>query len=399
MALIIITTLLVIPAAFISLYYLILMITATIYNKKNCVNPLISKNKTKFAIIIPAHNEETTILKTIFSCKNVDYPTENYKIYVIADNCTDKTESITKEQSVECLVRIDKTDIGKGYALEWAFNKTLQNEHDAFVVIDADCEIDSHALKTFDLYLQNGDKVLQANDVSSNPDDSPMSYAVTVGNIIENNLFYMPKETMNLAIQLRGTGMVFAREILEQYPWSSSSVVEDMEYTVYLLKNKIKIRYVKEANVSSDFPVHKEQLEIQRTRWAGNLHHGKKDAFFLILNGLKSKNLILIDAGLNFLLLSRPLILLASVTSLILSTILFLTVPGMTSTILISISISSFIIQVIYFGSGILLLGLNKKRFIYLMSVPVIVTKLILISLRGILGINPSAWNRTPRDK
>ncbi|MCI9275993.1 MAG: glycosyltransferase [Clostridia bacterium] len=52
---------------------------------------LINKNH-KFMAIIPAHNEEAVIANLVESLKKQDYPKELFDIYVIADNCTDKTK-------------------------------------------------------------------------------------------------------------------------------------------------------------------------------------------------------------------------------------------------------------------------------------------------------------------
>lgn len=52
------------------------------------LSPLIS-------IIIPAHNEEKSILKTIQSIKKSDY--KNYEIIVICDNCQDDTYKLAKK--------------------------------------------------------------------------------------------------------------------------------------------------------------------------------------------------------------------------------------------------------------------------------------------------------------
>lgn len=59
--------------------------------------PLVDDKKHKFVAIIPAHNEEQVIGNLIESLKKQDYPHELYDIYVIADNCTDKTKEIAKK--------------------------------------------------------------------------------------------------------------------------------------------------------------------------------------------------------------------------------------------------------------------------------------------------------------
>ncbi len=379
----------------IAAYLVLLWFFALFFNKKNVKDFKNSGQRHKFAIIVPAHNEESTITKTLNSLANLDYASDNYQVFVIADNCNDRTSQISLEHNVVCFERFDKDNRGKGYALAFAFENIGVENFDGFVIVDADCELESQALKIFDLYFEEGYKILQANDISDNPDDSSMSYAVTVGNVIENELYYMPKDTLGLSVQLRGTGMVFHKEILQRYPWSANSMVEDMEYTMELMNNGETIRYVKETNVSSSFPIEQKQLEVQRTRWAGNLAFGKIDAFKIMIRGLVTRNLSLLDFGWSFFVLSRPLVLAHALFVFLFSFVFGLYSQATYSIVLACIVLS---VQVIYIGTGILKLGITKSRLKLLLSSPYIVMRLMMIALKSLLGKIDSNWVRTPRD-
>ncbi|MBU0470680.1 MAG: glycosyltransferase [Nanoarchaeota archaeon] len=54
-----------------------------------------------FSIIIPAHNEENYIRKTLHSIKNQSY--QNFETIIVANGCTDKTEEIVKKRANENL--------------------------------------------------------------------------------------------------------------------------------------------------------------------------------------------------------------------------------------------------------------------------------------------------------
>ena len=49
---------------------------------------------TKFAILVPAHNEAALLPLLLESVHNNDYPKELYEVFVVADNCTDSTAEI-----------------------------------------------------------------------------------------------------------------------------------------------------------------------------------------------------------------------------------------------------------------------------------------------------------------
>jgi cellulose synthase/poly-beta-1,6-N-acetylglucosamine synthase-like glycosyltransferase len=383
------------PAALVCLYYVSLALVALLSRKEAS-----STEKTPaytFAIIIPAHNEEQNISTTLRSCAGLDYPKDKYKIFVIADNCSDRTAEIAKDNGATCLKRYDEKKKGKGFALEWGFRQILAERHDALVVLDADCQLDNHALRIFDHYLMKGEKVLQANDCASNPDSNAMSYAVAVGNVIENRLFYSPKSRLGLAVLLRGTGMVFRRDVLEQHPWQAHSIVEDVEYTLRLISSGIIVSFINEVKVVSEFPGKKDQLQAQRMRWARNLGFSRTQVLKLIWEGIVRGRALLIDAGWTLLVLSRPLVLLELFIAVILGLFSVLLLPGPLSRGLFATGLVLVLIQLFYFGLGIVLLGVNGRRIVLLLSSPATIGRLIVIALLGVFGVRGNISARTPR--
>ena len=55
--------------------------------------------------VIPAHNEEKLLGRTLASLLSAKYPREKLSIVVIADNCTDKTAEIATSMGVALLGR------------------------------------------------------------------------------------------------------------------------------------------------------------------------------------------------------------------------------------------------------------------------------------------------------
>ena len=384
------------PAIIVTMYYMILAIYALIFKKKKM--SMMLNQKHTFAIVIPAHNEESVISNTLLSCAKLDYPKDKYKVIVIADNCSDRTSEIATKHEAVCLERFDNIHRGKGYALAWAFDRILPEGHDAVIVLDADCQIDTHALRVFDQHLTDGKKVLQANVASSNPDDTTMSYAVSVGNVIENDLFYAPKSQLGLAVFLRGTGMVFRQDVLLSHPWKAHSIVEDLEFSLNLMRNGVRVTYVGDVKVKTNFPPYKHQLNTQRIRWAsGTLGFGKTQALKLIWGGVVKRSCLLVDAGWTFLVLSRPLVLLELFIAVILAIVCLQLWPGLLSKWLLRIGLVLILMQGLYFGIGIFFLGINLRRIKLLLGTPVLVIRLMVISLLGIIGVNIDNWVRTPR--
>jgi cellulose synthase/poly-beta-1,6-N-acetylglucosamine synthase-like glycosyltransferase len=328
----------------------------------------------------------------------LDYPADRFAIYVIADNCRDRTAEVAREHGVACLVRMDPDRPGKGPALAFGLERVDFARHDAVVVLDADCRIDAHALRAFDRELRAGAQVLQASDRASNPDASVISYALAVGNCMENELFYAPKSALGGVVLLRGTGMVLQRDVLRRFPWQAHSIVEDIEYAVTLLRGGVRIRFVPDAAVHSAFPVDAKQLRVQRTRWAsGNLGFARRNALRLMGDGLRTGDGALWDAGATFLILSRPLVLLALLLPLGLGIAGDrLTNEGLFRWVWIAAA-ALLALLLAYFALGVLRLGVTRRRIRLLLGAPVVLLELAAIAVAGLLRSPVRSWDRTPR--
>jgi 1,2-diacylglycerol 3-beta-glucosyltransferase len=351
-----------------------------------------------FAIVIPAHNEAENIGQTLRACQALDYPPDLCRIYVIADNCTDRTARVAREAGVECFERNDPARAGKGHALGFAFERIDLERHDAVLVLDADCVIDRHALRSIDRHLQDGERVLQMNYIVSNPDETPTSYLLAVGNLIENELYCAPKSDLGATILLRGTGMVLHRDVLRRFPWQAHSIVEDVEYGVTLARNGIRVRFIPEVAVRSAFPAGAAQLRVQRARWAGGtLGFARRQALRLMAEGVCRRRPALIDLGWTLITLSRPLVVIVATLALGLALAAALLAPGRGAPIPLALAACPLALLLAYVGLGIARLGVTRRRLGLLLGAPAVACQLLLIALRGLLRRSEGAWVRTPR--
>lgn len=100
----------------------------------------------KVTIAVPAYNEEKTLLKTVNSLINLDYPKDKIEIIIIDDGSKDKTLEIANQLKKENknIIVIHQKNAGKGHAL----NKAIQiSSGEFFGCLDADSFADKNALK------------------------------------------------------------------------------------------------------------------------------------------------------------------------------------------------------------------------------------------------------------
>ncbi|GAE89490.1 glycosyltransferase [Acetivibrio straminisolvens JCM 21531] len=74
-------------------------------------------------MIVAAHNEEAVIAHIVDSLFRQNYPRNLFDVFVIADNCTDRTAEIAEEHGAIVYRRINNSARGKGYAWSGCLKK------------------------------------------------------------------------------------------------------------------------------------------------------------------------------------------------------------------------------------------------------------------------------------
>lgn len=104
--------------------YFVIISIFSIFGKKKEKQ---TNKKLKFAVLIPARNEEHCIAGIIHSLKHQDYPDNLIDIFVIPNNCTDNTAGVAKSNGAK-VIECPKTVKYKGGALQFSIDKLLKDE-------------------------------------------------------------------------------------------------------------------------------------------------------------------------------------------------------------------------------------------------------------------------------
>lgn len=392
------------PLVAASTYYLVLAFVGISSRKRLYLQRkprvIVASTTPSFAILVPAHNEEESIQKTLRSLLALDYPKDRYSIVVIADNCTDLTAKKAREMNVRCLERIDEKNRGKDWALDWSVKLLMTEPFDIFLVVDADCEIDSSALREIAEVHDQGCSVFQLDNSASNPDDGTISYLACIANRLENNYFFLPKHVLGLSQFLRGTGMAIHREILQGYPFPLNEESEDLAYSLLLIRNGIQIRLIPQASVRSDFPKTLAQLRIQRTRWLrGGDRLQKVSRFQMLKDGILGNNLMMLDASWTLFAQARVQMVILTFVLLLLSTFAFYSWGSWISFASLMTAICMFFLQSAFFLLGVWDVGVTGHRLRLLFLAPAIAFYWCFLGVRAKLSKKNGshAWIRTPR--
>jgi cellulose synthase/poly-beta-1,6-N-acetylglucosamine synthase-like glycosyltransferase len=258
----------------------------------------------KFAMIVAAHDEEIVIGRLIESMKNQNYPKELYDIYVIADNCTDKTAEIARGYGVTVCERNVDDKRGKGYALEWMFDKLFKMEksYDSIAIFDADNLVHLDFLKEINSKINQGYKVVQGYIDSKNPDDSWIATSYSIAFWSQNRIFQLARNNVGFSNQIGGTGFAIATETLKKLGWGATCLTEDLEFTCKLVLNGEKVGWAHDAKIYDEKPLKLKQSWVQRRRWMqGFADVASRYCLKLFKKAIKERKWYMFDAGLYVL--------------------------------------------------------------------------------------------------
>ena len=378
---------LVLPAG----YLLLCTIAAYLFRKEvTAGNKLLN-----IGVLIPAHNEEEGIVHTVEGVLACDYPSNRLKIFVIADNCTDRTAEKARNAGALVFERFDNINKGKGQALDWYLKNFLNiyNNTDIITIIDADVSPDKNYLREISASLSNPKiRAVQAfNSVSNYNAGWRPALSDAAFNIFCHLRMAGSVRLAGTAV-LKGNGMAFKTELLKHYGWPCHSVVEDMEFTLQLLVDGITVSYNPDAVIRSEMVTSGKSATSQRNRWEGG-------RFMLVRKmTLPLLKLFATTGQTRYLyalaeLATPPLSLLVMLFSLATSGSLML-LDGEW----LMLAASFWMILVFYVISGQIQRRAPLSTWLYLTAAPLYILWKIPIYIGMILKKKSTAWVRTTRE-
>jgi cellulose synthase/poly-beta-1,6-N-acetylglucosamine synthase-like glycosyltransferase len=222
----------------------------------------------KLAIVIPAHNEELNIINTINSIKNC--PSDNHKIsiIVVADNSSDDTANQAFLAGARVLIRKDKDKIGKGYALKYAFER-LDKDTDAVIIVDADSYISKNLIIEYAKIFHQGAKAIQCRYLVKNSSSSKRNQLMQIAFYAFNVLRPLSRNYLGFSSGILGNGFALSYDLLQKVPYTSHSIVEDLEYHLEIIEAGYKVDFAQNVTVEADMPLLAKGIKNQRLRWEG----------------------------------------------------------------------------------------------------------------------------------
>lgn len=376
-------------------YLLLLTIAALFARRTTALSP---EPRHRFAILVPAHDEERLLPETLASLGALDYPQPLYDVHVVADNCTDRTAEIARRAGVHVYERFDTELVGKGHALNWLMKRVSesasQRVYDAFVIFDADTIVLPGFLRVMDARLARGENVIQGYYGVRDPARSwgvALRYAALA---VLHYLRPLGRSVLGGTTGLKGNGMCLRAGIARRFAWSGS-LTEDIEYHVALILAGERVTFAPDAALEAEMPGTLRGAHTQNVRWErGRIQMIRAYVPRLLRAALRQRRFAPFDAAMEQLI--PP-------TAVLTALIGACTLAGAGLGLVESgwagawAGLALLAGEAIYLTTGLLLARAPARVWLALLYAPVFVAWKVGLYLRVLAGRDRQGWVRTER--
>ncbi len=348
----------------------------------------------RFAIAIPAHDEEAVIGQTVARLKHQNYPPDMFDLFVVADFSSDHTAQNARKQGAICYERDSGEHGQKALALHWLFERIFEREqtYDAIVVFDADTLVDTNFLRTISTRISQGAKVVQGRHVIINPEDGWVPSLAWAMMTIDNRFNNQGRANLKLSAKNMGDSICYTREVIEKYG-CGSGLAEDYQFRFRLLLEKIHIEYEPSAVGYGQASLSWKSAVPQQRRWRkGAMDASSQYRKQMLLQGIGQKDPALIDGVLGSTIPSYSTLTFTTILILLLHIIFFSYFSSIQTYLL---GVMAFLLF-IYPLMGLYLEKSPRWAYLALLSGPFYMVWRTWIVLRLRLIPRAITWVRTP---
>jgi cellulose synthase/poly-beta-1,6-N-acetylglucosamine synthase-like glycosyltransferase len=250
---------------FLVLFFTVTMLLIYLKNRKRIYEKKENKFEPKISVIIPAYNEEKTIVDTIKSVLNSDYPKEKLEVIVVNDGSTDRTAEKVKTIKDRRVRLINKKNTGKADSLNVGIKEA---KGEIIITLDADSYIEKDSIKKMLKYFDDdvaavtsAVKVRERKNMTFLEKLQRLEYLFTIFN---RRLFAM----IHGVYVTPGPFSAFRKEIFDEIGgFDPNNIMEDQEIALRIQAANYRIESCMDAVVYTDVPKDFGSFMKQRERW------------------------------------------------------------------------------------------------------------------------------------
>jgi peptidoglycan-N-acetylglucosamine deacetylase len=223
----------------------------------------------RVAVLIPAYNEETVIVRTIRSVLNSDY--KNLHVIVIDDGSSDRTSEVARaayaaEIAAGRVRVLTKANGGKAAALNYALDRITE---EIYVGIDADTVIAADAISRLIPHFEDPRIGAMAGNAKVGNRVNLWTRWQALEYITSQNFERRALDLFHVVTVVPGAIGAWRTEPVRHvggYPMNT--VAEDADLTMNLLEHGLRVDYEDRALAFTEAPINAKGLMRQRFRWS-----------------------------------------------------------------------------------------------------------------------------------
>jgi len=289
------------------LYLFVFSLTGKLFYKKNM--SVSAEPIKRIAVLVPAYKEDGIILATARNLVQLNYPSELYDVFIIADSFQEETLKQLRELPL-CVIEVSFDKSTKTKALNAGFSY-IKKEYDIALICDADNILANDFLRILDHSFSNGARAVQGRRVAKNLDSS-FAILDACSEAINNNIFRKGANALGLSSAVIGSGMAFEFEKIKNILGEIDAVGGfDKPLQLKIVEQGIKIQYLEEALIFDEKVDSSYAFKQQRKRWVSSQFIYLKKFFMPAVKQLAKGNLSFFNLAIaNNLVLPRAFLLL-----------------------------------------------------------------------------------------
>jgi cellulose synthase/poly-beta-1,6-N-acetylglucosamine synthase-like glycosyltransferase/spore germination protein YaaH/peptidoglycan/xylan/chitin deacetylase (PgdA/CDA1 family) len=223
----------------------------------------------RVAVLIPAFNEETVIVRTIRSVLNSDY--KNLHVIVIDDGSSDRTAEVAaaayaQEIKAGHVQVLTKPNAGKAAALNYALDRI---DEEIFIGIDADTVIAADAISKLVPHFEDARIGAMAGNAKVGNRVNLWTSWQALEYVTSQNFERRALDLMHVVTVVPGAiGAWRTAPVKAAGGYPLNTVAEDADLTMSLLEHGYRVDYEDRALAFTEAPVNAKGLMLQRFRWS-----------------------------------------------------------------------------------------------------------------------------------
>ena len=290
--------------AFTVFYLLVYALAATVSRTDNYPE---SRIKHRFAILIPAYEDDDYILYSVKSFLQQEYPIDCFDIIVIADHL--KTE--TNLQLVQFPITLFKVNFKKSSkmkSVKAVMSQLQEGQYDIAVIMNADNVVEKNFLDEINNTYASGSNAIQAHRIHQ---ERPNNVAVlnAIADEINNSILRTGHVTLGLSASLNGSGTAIDFNWLKENISHLDDKDDEKVIESMLLRERMYVDYLNQAPVYALKTGGKKKFYTQHGSWIRAQYYSLFTNIGNLPGAILSGNFDYADRILQWLIFPRTILL------------------------------------------------------------------------------------------